>query len=597
MNTYYCHQVKNICLFSLAAITLLINPVAYAGDYTIGNYDIRGSRSIPDAAEPNLTLKNFKKNDLEVKWFTPTDKPVVAAPLVYKGVVYVGTTDIGFNNTGVPQGSFYALDAKSGAIKKSITVPSGVFASALIDGNELYIVAYDGTLHKYDLALNLLWSYHSNFNTGVNVGFNSGWQGPIKINNGKKSIVILGINPSDEFPGVNSLGNAGIAAVDAKTGIKVWERLITAPGTGGSGVWATSPSFSKKLNLIFITTGQTTRVNPNPPNLPTSSDSVYALDAQTGDVVWHTQVRKGDVAQGDIWSFSNYFDPKNPKDTDIGDGAALFSVNGKEYVAMGSKRGYFYVMDAKTGNIVNKTSADYDNLGFVPSKLDAFNYNGSGVVGNGPDGGFNLDSGYYSKGNDVIHFGIVSDYTQGLGKVGAALPPFNGGNGNAPGASIPAGTCMIAGFGLGSAQCPGVPDKSVLIFIQGDGKKEVARFSKPGVHMYSPLYINDLMFMYVTPFDSITNTSSGLNSVLVLDVSNLNKIKEVQNIPLQIGSTSASSQGSQLSISNGMIYAGSGFLPAGAPTGLYAIGLKNDPSCGVYNPKSKYGSHHDGNDD
>ena len=597
MNTHYHGRAKKLCLFTLAAISLLVNPMAYAGDYTIGNYDIKGSRTIPDAAEPNLTSKNVKNDKLEVKWFTATDKPVIATPLVYKGVVYVGTTDIGFNSTGVAEGSLYALDAKTGNIKKSVTVPSGVFASALIDSGELYVVAYDATLIKYDLQLNKLWEYKPGFNTGVNAGFNSGWQGPIKINNGKQSIVLVAINPSDEFPGVNSLGNAGIAAVDAKTGAKVWERLITAPGTGGSGIWSTSPSFSKKLNLIYITTGQTTRVNQNPPNLPTSSDSVYAIDAKNGSIKWHTQVKKGTLAQGDIWSFSNYFDPKNPKDTDIGDGAALFTIDGKEYVAMGSKRGYFYVMDAKTGKIINGTNSNYDNLGFVPSKLDAYNYKGTGLVGNGPDGGFNLDSGYFKKDDEVIHFGISSDYTKAYKKVADQLPPFNGGNGNAPGASIPAGTCMIAGFGLGSAQCPAVPDKSDLIFVREDGKKEVGRFSKAGVHMYSPLYLNGLMYLYVTPFDSETNSSSGPNSVLVLDVSNLNKIKELQNIPLKIGSTSAISQGSQLSISNGMIYAGSGFLPAGSPTGIYAIGLKNDRSCGVYDPKNKYGSHQDGDDE
>lgn len=106
--------VLTACLFAISSA---------AGNYKMGNYDLLGSRSIPFFLEPDLTRSNVKSSGLEVKWFAPTDFPVSGVPVVYKGVSYVGTTNLGGS------GSIYAFDAVSGAKKWSVPLPGGVVAS------------------------------------------------------------------------------------------------------------------------------------------------------------------------------------------------------------------------------------------------------------------------------------------------------------------------------------------------------------------------------------------------------------------------------------------------------------------------------------
>jgi quinohemoprotein ethanol dehydrogenase len=144
-----------------------------------------------------------------------------------------------------------------------------------------------------------------------------------------------------------------LTAFDAKSGKELW-KSYTIPGprekgneswpkdknswkTGGAPVWQT-PAVDPKLGLIYFSTGNAA------PDLDGSnrkgddlySDSILAIDAETGKYKWHFQ-----EVHHDIWDM----DPANP--------VVLFDVkmNGKmrKGLAQAGKTGWVYILDRTNG--------------------------------------------------------------------------------------------------------------------------------------------------------------------------------------------------------------------------------------------------------
>jgi alcohol dehydrogenase (cytochrome c) len=146
-----------------------------------------------------------------------------------------------------------------------------------------------------------------------------------------------------------------IAAYDAKTGKEAWRfHTIPAPGepghetwrgedwkTGGGSIWVT-PSYDPELNLTYWGVG-----NPGPDWNPDQrpgdnlyTDSVIAVDADTGQLKWHFQ-----------------FTPNDGYDYDAVQVAVLADLNwrGTPTKAMlwANRNGYFYVLDRTNGKFLH----------------------------------------------------------------------------------------------------------------------------------------------------------------------------------------------------------------------------------------------------
>jgi alcohol dehydrogenase (cytochrome c) len=145
-----------------------------------------------------------------------------------------------------------------------------------------------------------------------------------------------------------------IAAYDAQTGAEAW-RFHTVPGpgepgsetwsgdawkTGGGSIWVT-PSYDPELNLTYWGVG-----NPGPDWNPDQrpgdnlyTDSVVALDADTGELTWHFQ-----------------FTPNDAYDYDSVQIAVLADLDwrGTPTKAMlwANRNGFFYVLDRTNGKFV-----------------------------------------------------------------------------------------------------------------------------------------------------------------------------------------------------------------------------------------------------
>ena len=138
-----------------------------------------------------------------------------------------------------------------------------------------------------------------------------------------------------------------VFALDARTGSTVWHTFTTQdPKTwggnaflhGGAMVWNT-PSIDTGLGLVYINTG-----NPAPDLLGQDrpgdnhfSDSLVALDLNTGNIIWFFQ-----EVHHDLWDY------------DASQTTVLFDVtrNGKTLPAIGhcGKTGNYYILDRRNGN-------------------------------------------------------------------------------------------------------------------------------------------------------------------------------------------------------------------------------------------------------
>jgi len=155
--------------------------------------------------------------------------------------------------------------------------------------------------------------------------------------------------------GGGELGIRGfLAAFDAETGIELWRRYtVPAPGepgsdtwqgdawkTGGASIWLTG-SYDPALNLTYWGTG-----NPSPDWYPAQrpgdnlySDSVIAVNPDTGEMKWHFQFTPNDAYDYDSVQIPVLVDR---------------DWNGRpaKLLLWANRNGFFYVLDRATGQFL-----------------------------------------------------------------------------------------------------------------------------------------------------------------------------------------------------------------------------------------------------
>ena len=262
-----------------------------------------------------------------------------AAPIVVEGVMYVSG----------PDGKCWALDAKTGEELWRYKHASPYDVS-LCCGNVNRGVAvghgkvYMATLNAHVIALDAttgekVWDTTAG---DVRAG-ESRTAAPLLV----KDMVVVG-SSGGEF------GTRGcLDAFDAQTGERRWRRyMIPKPGEpgaetwpddgeawqrGGANCWIT-PTYDPELELLYQGTG-----NPAPDfdgavregdNLYT--DSIVAVDVNTGEIRWHYQ-----CTPHDLWDYDSTMEN------------LLFDApDGRKLLAHADKNGYFFVLDRTNGELV-----------------------------------------------------------------------------------------------------------------------------------------------------------------------------------------------------------------------------------------------------
>ena len=305
------------------------NWLTYSGTYASQRYSLLNQ----------VTPANVKNLRLSWVWHPKYLEKMEATPLVVDGILYT-----------VQNSDVVALDAATGRIfwtfHYSVPPESNQYLMVVkglaIAGDTLFWATYDGHLIAIDSKTGKgLWNH-------TLVDWHKGYQlnvAPLAV----KDKLILG-------PATNEEGaNCWVAAYDTKTGKELW-RFYTAPMSqnepeawtwdgdswkhGGSPIWVTG-SYDPETNLTFWGTG-----NPNPgwngdprPGDNLYSDSVIALDADTGKLKWHYQ-----------------FTPHDEFDWDSVQVPVLADIvwQGKPTKAMmwGNRNGFFYVLDRTSGKFL-----------------------------------------------------------------------------------------------------------------------------------------------------------------------------------------------------------------------------------------------------
>ncbi|MGD8287805.1 MAG: PQQ-dependent dehydrogenase, methanol/ethanol family [Gemmatimonadota bacterium] len=282
-------------------------------------------------------------DDLELKWMLPNQ--VFGAwqsnPIVVDGIMYL---------TQRPN-DVMAIDARTGRVFWTYRHTNAPNALVCCGANNRGVAILDdkvfmGTLDAHLIALDRingkpLWETEVG---DVNLAY-SITMAPLVI----KDKVLVGV-------GGGEFGIRGyVAAYDADTGEEAW-RFYTIPGPGepghdtwegddwehgGAPVWITG-SYDPELNLTYWGVG-----NPGPdwnpgqrPGDNLYSDAVVALDADTGELVWHFQFTPNDGY--------DYDSVQVPVLADM-----MWEGRERKLMLWANRNGYFYVLDRETGEFLS----------------------------------------------------------------------------------------------------------------------------------------------------------------------------------------------------------------------------------------------------
>ena len=367
------------------------NWLTYSGTYRSNRYSTLGQISRENASDLKLQWA-FQANSLE---------KFEATPLVVDGVMYL---------TQAPN-DVVAIDASTGQTfwRKSYPLPSRVNVCCGRVNRGLAILGdllFMGTVNAHLVALDrkngdILWDVEvADYTGGYAIAV-----APLVV----KDKVLVGV-AGGEY-GVRGF----LDAYDAKTGKRAW-RFYTVPGPGepghdswsgdswqrgGAPIWLTG-SFDPDLNLTYWGTG-----NPSPDwnadarlgdNL--YSDSVIALDADTGELKWHFQFTPHDHWDWDAVQIPVLVDTE-------------FRGQPRKLMLWANRNGFYYVLDRVTGEFllgkpfVHQTWADgLDDSGRPAVRPEAFPTPEGTLVYPGVQGGTNWYSPSYSPRTGLFYLSV-----------------------------------------------------------------------------------------------------------------------------------------------------------------------------------------------
>jgi alcohol dehydrogenase (cytochrome c) len=338
---------------------LLVNVVVLAGVSRLQGQQVTSERILRAASEPqnwlthNGTYSSERHSlltqitpanvmNLESKWVLQNEVfgAWQSSPIVVDGIMYV---------TERPN-DVMAVDARTGRVFWQYRYTPSPDARVCCGANNRGVAIlgdtlYMGTLDAHLIAIDArngkpLWTTAV---ADVTQAY-SITMAPLVI----KDKVIVGVG-GGEF-GIRGF----VAAYDAKTGTQVWKfNTVPGPGepghltwsddawkSGGASVWVTG-SYDPELNLTYWGVG-----NPGPDWNPDQrpgdnlySDSVVALDADTGTLKWHFQ-----------------FTPNDGYDYDSVQIPVLVDANWqgqpRKLMLWANRNGFFYALDRVTGRFL-----------------------------------------------------------------------------------------------------------------------------------------------------------------------------------------------------------------------------------------------------
>ncbi len=313
------------------------------------------------AKNAGLTPADVPKLKLKWAFAFPTGVSSFGQPSVVSGRVFVGS-DIGY---------IYSLDAKSGCVYWSYqtkgSVRNAISVGPVKVAGSKYAI-YFGDAHANVYAVDAqtgkeLWV------TKIDDHFAARVTAAPKLYAGR---LYVGVSSSEEFSASNEdypccTSRGSVVALNADTGAKIWKTYVVPEpkptkknskgvqlyAPAGASVW-NSPTVDPKRRAVYFGTGDA-ETEP----APDTSDSVMAVNMDTGKVLWSYQAQAGDAFLGGCGpnTKTENCPSENGPDLDIGNSPVLKTLsNGKRVVVAATKDGNVFALDPdKKGALVWKT--------------------------------------------------------------------------------------------------------------------------------------------------------------------------------------------------------------------------------------------------
>jgi polyvinyl alcohol dehydrogenase (cytochrome) len=281
--------------------------------------------------------------ELKLKWAFafPEATRVRSQPIVSNNMVYIGSQ----------AGIIYALDVETGCVHWEYQAKDEVRGSLFLQQDSLLFGDLDGNAYAIDAQSGeLKWRVKVHPNPLAVV------TGSVIADEKKVYVPVssLEIIPAARVEYECCSFRGAVVAIDLQSGENVWTTYTidepkptykTSAGTqqhgpSGAPVWS-GPTLDLKRNLLYATTGQ----NYSSPATGTS-DAVLAMDLNSGEIKWVTQVTKGDAWNGACSRNTPNCPKEDGPDYDIGASAMLSTAeNGKQLLIIGQKSGMVYALD------------------------------------------------------------------------------------------------------------------------------------------------------------------------------------------------------------------------------------------------------------
>jgi polyvinyl alcohol dehydrogenase (cytochrome) len=339
--------------------TAVKNPVA--SGWNGWGADLHNTRFQP-AAQAGVSLNRVPR--LRLKWAFGFSGATMAfsQPAVFSGRLFVGSES----------GDVFALNADSGCIEWSFRAQASVRTGITIghsrkQDSEIYFGDQHGSVYALDAVTGrLLWRAQADPHRAAMItGTPQLWQGHLYV---PVASYEENFAPDPHYECCTFRGS--IVAYDAKTGKQVWKTytISDAPhktgiskagtqiwGPSGAGVWS-APTLDPQRRVLYMATGNN---YSNP--VTKTSDSVLALNLNTGKILWIQQMTPNDAHNSSCFPFMDATQSNCPtepgSDSDFGASPILATTqDGRRILVAAQKSGVVYGLDPeKEGKVVWQT--------------------------------------------------------------------------------------------------------------------------------------------------------------------------------------------------------------------------------------------------
>lgn len=241
-------------------------PAAVPGDeWPLYGADIDGSRSTASAIDSSNVA------NLQEAWSVEVGGPVSATPVIAGGFVYVGSYD----------GLLYAIDQSSGEVawtydtgaavlEPNLGIDLGITGSAAVVDGTVYVGDAAASMHAIDATTGEpLWVSKTDDQASASI-----WSSPV-VWDGRVFVGVASIAKEEGFRG-------SVLALDAISGEIAWQTFMTPAEADGAGVFAV-PAIDPDRGVLYVGTQNAYSENPTPYGNPMS---VVALDIESGEIEW-----------------------------------------------------------------------------------------------------------------------------------------------------------------------------------------------------------------------------------------------------------------------------------------------------------------------